>query len=212
MKDKLTQSVFFVCISLYTWIRGWCCLQGERRWCDWCAGWHVGGRGRFGSPGGGVAGHFEVAGGEAVHLASGLVHPDVDAVLGAAVSLCLASVLLDNDVGDATHHLLYAAAAHPHHTGVYSDTWDTGGGNPKNGNKQYGWDLHSVCCSSPEKKGTDIKMYQCKRMTKTSVSIWIIQYCMFPKYNKAVKFPIKSRLWKNNALLLHFKSFKKWKF
>ena len=165
--NQLNQCFVFCVLSISTWIRGWCCLRGDWRWCDWCAGW----RGRFGSDGGGVTGHFEVAGGEAVHLASGLVHPDVDAVLWAAVSLCLASVLLGKVVGYATHHLLYAAAAHPHHV-----TWDTGGGNPENGNKQYGSVLHSVCCSCPEEKATDMKIgtkYQCKRMTRTSVSIWI---------------------------------------
>ena len=72
---------------------------------------------------------------EAVHLARSLVHPDVDTVLGAAVGLCLARVLLGDEVGDVAHHLLHAAAPHPHDACVYGGPQDTGGGNAENGDK-----------------------------------------------------------------------------
>ena len=72
---------------------------------------------------------------EAVHLARSLVHPDVDAVLRAAVGLCLARVLLGDEVGDVADHFLHAAAPHPHHASVYAGPQDIRGGNDENGDK-----------------------------------------------------------------------------
>ena len=101
--------------TTHTWTIRWCCW-----WVWWCAWWH-GGRGS--DWGSWRADHLKVSGGEAVHLASRLVHPDVDAVLGAAIPRGLPGVLLSYEVGDAAHHLLHAAAAHPHHARVLGVRW-----------------------------------------------------------------------------------------